>query len=129
MTSHSNWAKFVTFHFLHRHRSKHNSSGSSSIAVLHNDGESNLEGYLFDVDSRSSSISLNSMGSHQDSNPVNVSTTDGMAEYTNGNISSLFINQDSNSSIEVLQETPNLHNNYSPLPKRYVLCAYRFLIR
>lgn len=68
----------------HRHRSKHNSSGSSSIAVLHTDGESNLEGFLFDGDSRGSSVSLNSLGSQQESNQQSTTCVDGFGEYTNG---------------------------------------------
>lgn len=51
--------------------------------MLHTDGESNLE-YLFDMDSRSSSVSLNSVSSQHDSNQQNITTTDGFSEYTNG---------------------------------------------
>lgn len=49
-----------------RHRSKHSSSGSSSIAVIPQDNESNMENLQFDIDSRGSSISLSSGGSQQD---------------------------------------------------------------
>lgn len=35
------------------------------------------------------------------------------------NIANIVLNQDSNSSIEILPEPPNL-NNYSPLAKRFV---------
>lgn len=75
---------FLSLFLFCRHRSKHNSSGSSSIAVLHTDSESNLDGFVFDVDSRGSSVSLNSVGSQQDSNQHSISTVDGITEYTNG---------------------------------------------
>lgn len=48
-----------------RHRSKHSSSGSSSIAVIPQDNESTMENIQFDADS-GSSISLSSGGSQQD---------------------------------------------------------------
>lgn len=100
---------FETF----RQRSKHNSSGSSSIAVLHNENESNLDGCFFDGDSRSSSISLTSVSSQQDGNSANLSSDDLSANQN----PSFVINQDSNSSIEILQEPHNVQG-ISPLPKR-----------
>ncbi|XP_035915006.1 myotubularin-related protein 14 isoform X2 [Anopheles stephensi] len=43
-----------------RYKSKHNSSGSSSIGVIRTDSESMLDGILLDGESRGSSVSLNS---------------------------------------------------------------------
>ncbi|XP_055317855.1 myotubularin-related protein 14 isoform X3 [Sitodiplosis mosellana] len=99
----------------HRHRSKH-SSGSSSIAVIPQDNESNMENLQFDIDSRGSSISLSSGGSQQDIYQQKLSSND-MHENTNGNIANLSINQDSNSSIEILPEPPVANSN-SPISKR-----------
>lgn len=53
-----------------RFRSKHSSSGSSSIGVIRTDSDV-FDGMLFDGDSRGSSVSLNSTcsaRSHQDPN-------------------------------------------------------------
>lgn len=66
-----------------RHRSKHSSSGSSSIAVIPQDNESNMENLQFDIDSRGSSISLSSGGSQQDIYQQKMSCND-MHENTNG---------------------------------------------
>lgn len=74
----------VNFVFVYRHRSKHNSSGSSSVAVLHTDSESNFDGFPYDVDSRGSNLSLNSVESQQDSNQHQISMVDGVSDYTNG---------------------------------------------
>lgn len=65
-----------------RHRSKHSSSGSSSIAVIPQDNESTMENLQFDVDS-GSSISLSSGGSQQDIYQHKPSTND-IHENTNG---------------------------------------------
>lgn len=53
-----------------RFRSKHSSSGSSSIGVIRTDSDC-FDGMMFDGDSRGSSVSLNSTcsaRSHQDPN-------------------------------------------------------------
>ena len=61
------------FLFKLRFRSKHSSSGSSSIGVIRTDSDV-FDGILFDGDSRGSSVSLNSTcscistKSHQDQN-------------------------------------------------------------
>lgn len=65
-----------------RHRSKHSSSGSSSIAVIPQDNESTMENIQFDVDS-GSSISLSSGGSQQDIYQHKPSMND-IHETTNG---------------------------------------------
>ncbi|XP_031629993.1 myotubularin-related protein 14 isoform X2 [Contarinia nasturtii] len=97
----------------HRHRTKHNSSGSCGNATAPQENESNQETFQFDLDSRSSSISG---GSQQDIYQQKQFNND-LHENTNGNIANLSINQDSNSSIEILPESTTV-NNYSPISKR-----------
>lgn len=71
----------MTF-FIIRFRSKHSSSGSSSIGVIRTDSDV-FDGILFDGDSRGSSVSLNSTcscistRSHQEQN-VNGASANGV---------------------------------------------------
>lgn len=69
--------------YMCRHRSKHSSSGSSSIAVISQDSESTMDNLQFDGDSRGSSISLSSGGSQQDMYQQKISSND-IQENTNG---------------------------------------------
>jgi hypothetical protein len=69
-----------------RFRSKHSSSGSSSIGVIRTDSDV-FDGILFDGDSRGSSVSLNSTcsaRSHQDHNPT--ISSNGLQEEANLNL-------------------------------------------
>lgn len=72
----------IGIYFLFRYRSK-NSSGSSSIGVIHTEGECLLDGFFLDPESEESCASLNStcsLSSHFGLNDVNALSI----EQTNG---------------------------------------------